>query len=426
MYYTQVLEKLAAEDYGFELDSLLELLDKNERFRIYQSEAMKDSAIWPVDSLMTYVSGRRKEYERDLEGAMAEYGKSLGFFDSDDRYTRIRNGFSALAYEEAVTLLREKNYAGAYFAFARANGYLDSWEQMARIESLIGYTPADANDNPGSVTGLRMAVCAPNYIMLAWNEAEHVGRYEVEYRRSGTETWRVTETAAAEMTVEGLEADSGYDFRVTAVAGSVRTESAMLAGVRTALILQAPGRLRVLNTDPTGVTIAWNSVPYANGYRVMVKEQGLSEWREEKYTTGTTAQITQLRAGKGYQIKVAAENGSARAESESISVIMPTPTPSPTPTPTPTPSPTPKPSKATVLVRYVDENGNELSSWNVEMAASGEIKPDRIPDGYYMTASNKKPVKVTVTNGVPDPAVVTFICKKKSGEYVTVVYFDIP
>ena len=115
----------------------------------------------------------------------------------------------------------------------------------------------------------------------------------------------------------------------TATPTRTPTPTATPSPAPTPLVLQQVGGLKAQKTEPTSITLVWNSVPYAQGYRVMVKERNASNWREAKYTTGTTAQITGLSAGTEYQFKVVAENGSARSESGIItaktSAAMPAP-----------------------------------------------------------------------------------------------------
>ena len=291
LYYTQVMEKLADDDYGYRLDSLLLLLKNNERFGEYLSETLKDSAIMPVQYLTDYAEGRRKEYEGDIEGAMSEYEKCSGFFDADIRYMGLRDDRSEAFYRDGISLLEKEDLAGAYYAFSRANRYKDSEENKAVIVTMLGYTPADENDNPGKVTGLRASKQDVGQITLAWNSAKHASEYEVAYRKKGTKAWTVSETTGKNAaTVSGLAADTAYDFRVTAIAGTVRTESAELAGVLTAtptptpLVLQQAGGLKAQKTEPTSITLVWNSVPYAKGYRVMVKEDRKSTRLNSSHT----------------------------------------------------------------------------------------------------------------------------------------------
>ena len=335
MYYTQVLKKLEADDYGFDLYSLLTLLEQNERFGEYLEETMKDSSIMPVRYLSDYTAGRRKEFEGDAEGAMGDYAKCLGFFDSDERYAGINHDIYESAYREAMALLDKGDFAGAYYAFEQTGHSMDSDERRASIVTMLGYTPENAADNPEPVTGLQVSGQEAGRAVLTWNSAAHAGGYEVAYRESGTQDWTVSGTTDENMaTVSGLIMDTAYDFRVTAIVGTVRMENAELAGVWMAMptptppVLQAASGLKSQKTDQTSVTLVWNSVPYAEGYRVMVKERSASNWQERAYATVTTARITGLSAGTEYQFRVIAENGGVRSESEifTTKTIAPAPT----------------------------------------------------------------------------------------------------
>ena len=336
MQYTRVLMKLEMDDYGYQLITLLEVLGNNERFGEYLSDKMSDSPIMPVEYLARYTAGRRMEYEGDIEGALEAYKKTTGFFDSSDRYTRIKEQIDEKTYVQAQSMLNTGDFAGAYYTFDRAGGYMDSSGMKAGIASVLGYTPANETDNPGSVSGLQVNGRYEDQITLTWNSAAHASKYEVSFRKSGTQAWTVSETTGnTSATVAGLAMDTVYDFRVTAIIGSIWTESAELTGVRTAkpmptpLVLQQASGLKAQKTEPTSIMLTWNSVPNVQRYRVMVKENNSSSWSEGANTTGTTAQITGLSAGTEYQFKVVAENGGAQSESRAITVKTNAATPAP-------------------------------------------------------------------------------------------------
>ena len=324
--YALVLAKIASGEFDRELERKLDLLEYNQRFQDHLDALMKSSSspFGSVAYLRSYTMGRKAEHEGRMEEAMALYRECIGFFDAGNRYEALTERADAKRYEEAVALYDDGDLAGAYYAFASLGNYLDSASMVNMIVIKLGYTPANAADNPEAVIELRVTGRDTDRITLFWNSAAHADRYEVAYRRSGTQEWTVSETTGENLaTVTGLETDMSYDFRVTAMAGDIRTEK-VLADQRTAqptptpLALQAPDGLKAQKMGPTGFMLTWNSVPHAQGYRVMVKEQGSPDWREVNNTTGTTAQISQLRGGTEYQFKVVAENGSARSESAAI------------------------------------------------------------------------------------------------------------
>ena len=334
-YYTQVLEKLAADDYGYGLDSLLLLLEGNERFEEYLSGTMKDSAIMPVRFLTDYAAGRKKEYEGDTEGAMAEYAKCKGFFDADDRFLGLRDGMSAEAYNEAILLLEGEDLAGAYYAFDRAKGYEDSEERKKGIEKILGYIPANETDNPGAVTGLRVTGQDADRITLSWDSAAHAGGYEVAYCRSGTQNWILSETTGkTSATVAGLAMDTVYDFRVTAVAERVRTET-VLTGVRTViptpkptaspsptqLVLQQVTDLCVTATKETSVTLSWNGVKNAEQYKVTYRKSRFGSWRTFGYVNETKAEVTGLQPDMAYDFQITAVSGSTSGQGKTLSGV---------------------------------------------------------------------------------------------------------
>lgn len=112
----------------------------------------------------------------------------------------------------------------------------------------------------------------------------------------------------------------------------------------TPLALRAPYSLKALDIEEMNITLTWESVPYAEGYLVTVKERNSSDWREAAYTQSTTAQVTRLSAGTEYQFMVVAVNGGIMSEPGILTVR--------TSAATPTPAPTKKPVRAGGKVKF--------------------------------------------------------------------------
>ena len=225
LYYTQVLLKLTQESYDYELTMYLEAMDLNDGFKAYLSESLKGSAIGGVDSLRLYAESRQAEHEGRKDDAMAGYGKCLSFYDANSRYMAMRQARDGDMYDRAAELLSGGDLAGAYHAYKKANGYADSDTRMAAIESMLGYVPADENDNPEQALEPRVEAGADR-LLISWDRPRHADSFEVTlYDIENGQTRGPVRQEGTTVQFDGLEPGKTYQYVITAICGKVRMYS---------------------------------------------------------------------------------------------------------------------------------------------------------------------------------------------------------
>ena len=146
-YYVSALKKVANEEYDYELYTTMDILSANNLFAAHLNDLRSSSSIGTIDELKTYVSAREDEYNGNKTQAREKYYQCINFFDASDRYIKMPVP-EPYDYTVAKELLSQKDFVGAYFSFANANGYGDSTEMMENIVNLLGYTPSSPADNP--------------------------------------------------------------------------------------------------------------------------------------------------------------------------------------------------------------------------------------------------------------------------------------
>ena len=240
--YTAVLIFIAEDDYGYISDFEIDLLADNEDFERHLEKNYEDSPVGSLIRLKRYYEARRAEYEGDTDAA-ADIYKALGsFFDATQRYREIRMDSDHKAYEAGSAALAVGDFAGAYFWYEQSNNYNnDANARMKKIADTIGYTPENAQDNPGSVKNVKVKSVNTSSVTLSWDKAAHATSYAVEYKRTGDTKWTSAgSTANTTYTVSGLDTNKAYDFRVTAYANRFETQGAQLTSVLTAAPTPTP------------------------------------------------------------------------------------------------------------------------------------------------------------------------------------------
>ncbi len=222
MYYTQVLAKVAEEEYDFDLDILLDMLEHNLAFNEYLDDALKGSAIRSVSNLKNYVTARELEHGGRNQEALEYYRQCLSFFDANDRYYHLTLSENKAEYDRALSLLRQGDYAGAYTTFAAVSNYGDSAARMAAIVNQLGYTPASAQDNPQPVKGLKPTVSWSS-IDLSWTAPAHATGYKIACRVKGTKGVQYRDYQQTSVRWTGLKPNTTYELTVIAVCGNVET-----------------------------------------------------------------------------------------------------------------------------------------------------------------------------------------------------------
>ncbi|MBR4236172.1 MAG: fibronectin type III domain-containing protein [Clostridia bacterium] len=239
--YTAILLYIAQDDFGYMSLFDMDMLARNQDFEQHLAKNYDDSPIGSVAKLRQYYDARSAEYDGDV-GAAAEIYATLGsFFDAPQRYREIRMQGDREAYEAAAAALTAGDFAAAYFYYLESNNYSDAKARIENIELFIGYTPENAQDNPGSVKNLKVKSVNTSSVTLSWDKAAHATRYTVEYRVTGDSAWlQAGETANTSYPVNDLVPAQSYDFLVTAYSSGLKTTGAQLTSVLTAAPTPTP------------------------------------------------------------------------------------------------------------------------------------------------------------------------------------------
>ena len=240
-YYVSVLMKIADEEYDGELNIILDMMDANQDFQKYLEETLKSSSIGSVEKLKIYAAARRLEHEGNVEAAIEEYMKCLSFFGADERYKSLLQSQYQIGYEKARELLKKNDYAGAYYQFDAVSSHSDSRQWMDSIVRQLGYTPSSPTDNLAPVDGLKAKNIGRTEITLSWNKANRAVSYEVYYKKGSGNDWiNAGSINGTIKTLSGLEEGTSYDFKVIAVAGSIKAEETVLSNQKTASVTPTP------------------------------------------------------------------------------------------------------------------------------------------------------------------------------------------
>ena len=275
-YYVAVLMKIADEEYDFQLNTYLDILEDGE-FQKYLEESLKGSAIKSIEKLKAYAMARKYEHEGQITDAMEEYKKCLSFFGADERYTSLMEAQYESGYERAMELLKNNNYAAAYCQFAELSGYSDSNQWMDSIVRQLGYTPSSPTDNLMPITGLNVTNAGVSDITLSWNKSNHATDYEIYYKKHNSNNWiNAGSTNYITKTITGLEQETSYDFQVVAIIGPIKANGAFLTDRKTASVTPTPKPTPTPSPKPTPTPIPMSvvNVTYMEYGEVRIKCNG--------------------------------------------------------------------------------------------------------------------------------------------------------
>jgi len=175
---------------------------------------------------------------------------------------------------------------------------------------------------PAAPTGLKASNIKPKSAVLSWTDASNnEQKFVVSMRKAGQSKWQqVGETKAGvtTLTVTGLDAETRYEFSVTAVNQAGASASSNVVAATTGRLRPAdPTGLVVKNVAPGRVTLAWkDNAANETGYRIAVSRDGGATWNNLA-TVGansTTYEAKGLGDGKTLQFRVRAENSHGFSE----------------------------------------------------------------------------------------------------------------
>lgn len=191
--------------------------------------------------------------------------------------------------------------------------------------AVTGAAVADAT-NLVATPGIESAV-------LQWTPAAGASSYTVDYRSvipgltPSTSYGNAVTISGSNTTIANLYGGRSYEFRVRAnfTGGSQSTGISAVAVIPDSVITPtAPQSLRVTASSASSLSIAWNSVLAATGYRVFIRPStGAYTTVPNASPAGTTYDFVGLSASTAYVIKVLAVNGNVDGPGAEISFSTP-------------------------------------------------------------------------------------------------------
>lgn len=165
-----------------------------------------------------------------------------------------------------------------------------------------------------------------NSIVLAWTEWPGATGYLAEFRRQGNARWEPRQMQRSYVRITELASCTDYEFRITPVGGQPGTTSEVF-GFRTGGCTVPGNEQRAVGpaglvsraTAPAEVSLSWNPVLGASGYKLQVKESG-SKQIISLTTPDPVYVLRGVKPGVKYFYRVRAQFGSeAGPYSESAS-----------------------------------------------------------------------------------------------------------
>uniref|UniRef100_A0A4X2JV88 Collagen alpha-1(VII) chain n=1 Tax=Vombatus ursinus TaxID=29139 RepID=A0A4X2JV88_VOMUR len=180
-------------------------------------------------------------------------------------------------------------------------------------------------DSPGSVAGLRVTHAGSSSVRITWTGVPGATSYRISWHSGrGPEQSQLVPGEASTAKLDGLEPNTDYTVRVTALVGSLEGAAASVA-VRTAPEpVGAVSRLQILDSSSDVVRVTWVGVPGATSYRlVWGRRDGGPESSRMLPGDTDSAEIGGLEGGISYTVRVTALIGNR--EGAPVSLIVTTP-----------------------------------------------------------------------------------------------------
>ncbi|XP_072508131.1 collagen alpha-1(VII) chain isoform X2 [Notamacropus eugenii] len=184
-------------------------------------------------------------------------------------------------------------------------------------------------DSPGSVTGLRVTHAGSSFVRITWTGIPGATSYRISWHSGrGPEQSQLVPGEASTAKLDGLESNTDYTVRVTALVGSLEGAAASVA-VRTAPEpVGAVSRLQILDSSSDVVRVTWVGVPGATSYRlVWGRRDGGPESSRMLPGDTDSAEIGGLEGGISYTVRVTALIGNREGAPVSLVVTTPPVTP---------------------------------------------------------------------------------------------------
>ena len=177
-------------------------------------------------------------------------------------------------------------------------------------------TAATNKETVGEISGLT-STADENSVTLSWNAVKDAEGYRAEMLKNG-EWVKVYEGQDTACTVTSLEPAASYEFRVCAFKNTAVSDYANITAITNAEIINKVTGLKAV-ADVNSVTLSWNAVEGASGYRVYMLKNG--EWIRLNDAEKTTYKIGSLAAATSYDFRVYTVKGGSTSEPANITAV---------------------------------------------------------------------------------------------------------
>lgn len=302
-------------------------------YKIYRREAGTSTWTYVADAkkdATTYIdvqapSGKRLEYGVKAcvsSGSSAtKISAPMWFYKAPVfTLTAVTGGvnvkWSAVAGAAKYNVYRKYNGAKSwtYIATVSSTSYLDKAAVSGRN---IDYTVKayGANGNSAYVSKriayvgvphLTSIANATNGITVKWSAVQNASGYRVYRRAAGEKSWTyLTTTTAVSYTDKNVKSGVYYKYTVRTVFYKLYSnfESGLL------IKCVATPKLTSIANSSAGITVKWNTVSGANGYRVYRRGAGQTTWTYLGTVTGGSYTDKNVAKGQYYRYTVRAASG---------------------------------------------------------------------------------------------------------------------
>jgi len=178
---------------------------------------------------------------------------------------------------------------------------------------------------PDQPTGFRLVQTGADYVELKWDAAEFATNYRITEQGGQISEIVINSPTVTSCRIPGLKSDTSYTFLLSASNSLGNSESASLnvhtlktesEGTKPA-IPDPPGSLTVTGVSDATVTLRWDAVPGAAGYRVYRSTSRDSGYTAVAETSSTTYTDSGLKSSTTYYYRVCSYNSKKELSKES-------------------------------------------------------------------------------------------------------------
>lgn len=146
-------------------------------------------------------------------------------------------------------------------------------------------------------------------ITLTWEKVECATSYTVQWKENSSSSWTTVDNIRENTyAIQNLKPDTTYNVKVTACsnkAGHKNSSTASFNVVTSNLTKLSTPTVTVMSTTANSISVSWNAVSKASGYRVEWKRSDASSWSSIS-TTGVTYTVNGLSSATSYDVRVKA------------------------------------------------------------------------------------------------------------------------